>query len=246
MSGIPKIQIRGSFVLIILTILISVVSIYFAKDLSEKNTQTIRIVEKDIADKRALNIDSLNIQEATLKKQSDELNEKVSEMKKKEVTKFDKDIFATTLSTFAEVNELGLVKFREVAFNKEKDGFYTVKYDISLNGSMYGMMEFFNLLNAFGSQYSIDYFSFRQEGTYSWLQRKTDQENLLSWVGIAKESIEADKLQDTINLSIKDENDDYDYGASVPHPVVEHNYNPLNSFWTYVPRRARPQCYKRI
>lgn len=229
MPEIPKIQIRGSFILIIFALLISCVAIYVAKDLSVKNTQTISVIEKDIADKRAINVDSLNVQETSLKKQSDSLNEKVSNLKKKEVTKFNKDVFATTLSTFAEVNDLKLAKLQQDPVVKEKDGFYTVKYNISLNGSMYGMMEFFNLLNALGSQYSVDYFSFRQEGSYSWLQRETDQENMLSWVGIAKETIEPEKLQEIIDLSIKVENDNYDYGTNVSVPTTDPNFDPLEN-----------------
>lgn len=229
MTQIPKIQIRGSFVLIIFAAIVSFVSIYLANDYSKKNEQQVAALQQEIIQKQSINIDVLSAQEAELKKQSDELNIEVNRKKKEDVTKFDKDEFAATLSAFAKANDLKLTKIQQDPVETDSDGFYTVKYNITLNGSMYGIMNFFNLLEALGNQYAINYFSFRQEGTYNWLQRKTDNQDLLSWIGIAKQTVNPEELQEIINLSIKVENDMYDYGKKIAEPTVDPDFDPLQN-----------------
>lgn len=229
MTQIPKIQIRGSFALIVLSAIVAVAALYFSNSYSKKNNEQIIVLEADISAKQQINIDSLINKEAMLKEENDKNNIEISKRKKEDVTKFDKDEFATNLSLFAKANDLKLSKIQQEAVEAESDGFYTVKYNISLNGSMYGMMNFFNLLDGLGNQYSIDYFSFRQEGTYDWLRRENSGQNLLSWVGMANETIDSKKLKEIIDISIKIENDDYDYGSEVNAPVTDPYYDPLQN-----------------
>lgn len=229
MKQIPKIQIRGSFALIIIAAIVSSVTIYFAKNYSQTYEQQTLVLQQEIADKQAIDIDSLKVQETKLKEQSEKLTEEVNEKKKKDVTKFDKNEFATILSTFAEANDLKLSKLQQEPVEEEGEGFYVVRYNLSLNGSMYGMMNFFNLLEGLGNQYHIDYFSFRQEGSYNWLQRETDNEDLLSWVGIGNETVDQKELQEIIDLNTKVERDNYDYGTYIPEPTLDPDFDPLQS-----------------
>lgn len=226
-SQIPKIQIRGSLILVFAAIFLSVTSISYAKNLSQKKLEEKTAIQQDITEKQTINIESLQNQEKSLKIKSDALNEEVNLKKKEEVTKFDKDIFTTNLSVFATANDLELYKLHEEPVISESDGFYKVKYNISLNGSMYGILNFFNLVEGLGSQYSVDYFSFRQEGAYNWLKREVDVKDLLPWVGIAKETIDVKQLKEIIDLNTKVEKNDYDYGVPISAPELNPNFNPL-------------------
>ena len=227
MLQIPKIQIRGNILFVFTIVIISILAIYSANSFSEVNAQRNTTVQQDIATKQTINLSSLSNHETSSKEKSDALTEEVNKKKKEEVTKFNKDIFATNLSIFAKANNLTLSKIQQEPVQNEQDGFYSVRYNVSLNGSMYGVMNFFNLLEGLGSQYSVDYFSFRQEGTYNWLLRETDGQDLLSWVGIANSIIDPNKLKEIIDINTRIETDDYDYGVSVSVPTVDSNANPL-------------------
>jgi len=246
---IPKIQIRGSFTLIVLVAILSLLAIYFTDDYSKQHTQEIEKLQQEIINKKTIDVDVLNAQERELKKQSDELNIEVNRKKKEEITKFNKDEFAVIVSTFAKANNLKLSNFRQYPVKMESDGFYTVEYNLTFNGSMHGLMNFFNLIEGLGSQYSINYLSFRQEGSYDWLKRETDVENSLPWAGagVTNQTINPEKLQEIKELSIKVENDDYDYGAAIPEPTIDPDYNPLleNVFENMMKQQINPEEQRR-
>jgi len=214
MSKIPKIQIRGNVYIVLLIVVISIVSIYGANELAQKHTEQREVVKQDIADKQNINIESLQNQESSLKKKNDDLNEEVNKQKKEAVTRFDKDIFRTSLSMFATINNLSL-DIADQPSASDSDGFYTVKYDISLRGPMYGILNFFNLVDGMGSQYSVDYFSFRQAGGYKYLERATDIEDPLAWAEAPITHINPSELQKVLDASKRLENNSYDFGDAL-------------------------------
>ena len=234
--NIPKFDIRGNKNIAVAIIMASVLVIGGGAFLGDKLEIKKTAVETDYNNMQLVNLDALKSKKSSLDIKNNELNKVVKEMKEKNITRFDKDTFSTAITTFADLNNMAITKFKQNPENDTGDGFYEISYDISLSGTIYGMMEFMNLIDVMGYQTTIKYFSFRQNGTYEWLERSTDKEELMKWIKEAQPEKGNEELEKIKALAIKIEKDDYDYGdaavsyTAVEQPSEEIKVNPLQNF----------------
>lgn len=234
--NIPKFTVRGNkniaAIIIFAALGVFVGGVLSADTLQNKQEE----LENNFNSTQIVNIDALDAQRNRLSAENIELNNTVKSMKEETIIQFDKDVFSTAISTFADLNNIVITKFKQNPEMDTGDGFYKVSYDISMSGSIYGMMEFMNLIDVMGYQSTIEYFSFRQNGTFEWLERETNKNDLLTWIKEARNSMDNEELEQMKALATKIENDDYDYGETVmpsttaTHPVEEKKTDPLDGF----------------
>lgn len=233
--NLPKLDVRGSIKIAVSLVTASAAILFGGFYVSDKLQAKKTELETSYNNMEMVNIEALEAQKIKLSAQNSELSESVQSIKEETVTQFDKDVFSTAISTFADLNSMAITKLQQDPVELQEDGFYSVSYNISLSGSIYGMMEFMNLVNTMGYQTTIEYFSFRQNGTYKWLERSTDKEDLLTWIEEVKLTKEDTKLEEMKKLSLKIQNDNYDYGdediSYVAAPTVEPTIiDPLDNF----------------
>lgn len=229
MNNLPKVTLLGRknlFTgLIVAVILILVLSFYLKGSVIEAKAEA----EATLASTEVVDNESLVSQRDSLINEDTALENKMNDLKLTTITKFSRDTFSTAISNFADMNNLRIMRLNQGTVKEENDSFYSIPYDLTINGSIYSMMEFLKLLDTMGYQYSMKGFSFRQDGTYTYLERPTIESEVLTWVTEAKTNVTEDQIQKILDTHMKLEADNYDYGSSVASPSQGNSYDPLDN-----------------